>query len=572
MSNDKSNQVIQALKTGNVSNLRRTLDTFPDFSKNSTPALKEAVNLNRVDLLKVLVEEYNADINFNNGRLLENAVNNGYLEIVKCLLDNGINLTCCSPITLEGARRKGYTEIADLITGKKASAPAKPSVFETSRLGIYREKRAMAEKTFIQNVESTRSQIQQKTKETFITIQQTLEKQAKQMEEEKKTAVFQKKWEPAGIDFHWECRHGYGEHEVFLSHRVKSDKHNARAIYEVLQSHFCIHAFLDCECINNGLDWMYEFLKGLRRSSICVLFISKGCLSDIAKAHQQRDNNLLEWEIALEMQKHNLIHIVPLLVGEKMKNRDENIRFTDFDCSHFPDELHCHPESPKINTVRKTMEEIFKLQGTHVTYNHPESAVRDIVESLLKFEERREKIFGHRKFTPNSGALLKHHAPIHFYPHVSVLAGNLTKVDVFTFHTCISAGRDHDMDHVQSLLSSSIIVIMYSDYDINCEEFRKAHEQPSGRLLEWEYALELQRKFSDRAIPVYIRTPAVSQSNINFNIFPEFAHIHKMSPRRYSIRDVVKKILLIRQVNTVSEDMQSLAFKLLETKKNILNL
>ncbi|KAJ1551835.1 hypothetical protein HK096_002167, partial [Nowakowskiella sp. JEL0078] len=64
------------------------------------------------------------------------------------------------------------------------------------------------------------------------------------------------------------------------------------------------------------------------------------------------------------MQKRDLICILPLLLGEKDPMSDKNVKFSDFSTDSYPDELHLHEESPKQNTVRQTLKEIFKLQGT----------------------------------------------------------------------------------------------------------------------------------------------------------------------------------------------------------------
>ncbi|KAJ3034321.1 hypothetical protein HDV00_005197 [Rhizophlyctis rosea] len=77
---------------------------------------------------------------------------------------------------------------------------------------------------------------------------------------------------------------------------------------------------------------------------------------------------LLEWEIALARREKGNARLLLVLVGavESASNQENLIRFQipkSFD--EFPNARHSHPASPRKQTIRQIMQNIFNLQGVH---------------------------------------------------------------------------------------------------------------------------------------------------------------------------------------------------------------
>jgi hypothetical protein len=126
-------------------------------------------------------------------------------------------------------------------------------------------------------------------------------------------------------------------YDVFISYRQASDTDFARMLYDCL-SKFAFGAdgrrlkvFLDRERLLSGLSWKEGFVEGLRRSTLMVPIVSKGCLEPMAKldppVQDWCDNVLLEWKLGLELkqledypldgvQRHSPLQaILPIMVG-----------------------------------------------------------------------------------------------------------------------------------------------------------------------------------------------------------------------------------------------------------------
>ncbi|KAJ1561856.1 hypothetical protein HK096_003083 [Nowakowskiella sp. JEL0078] len=172
----------------------------------------------------------------------------------------------------------------------------------------------------------------------------------------------------------WVCNHN----KAF--HRQSSDQDLAQFLYYVLNernlSEHAIHPFWDFECLVEGQNWTVSFLNALEKSKIVVLLISEECLKGVENAHKVADNMFLEvtnWEIGLNMHKNRKIELYPVLIAKKRAVKVENesdtvfmdVEFRGFNRT-FPDQHHIHNLSPKTQTIRQTMKEIFALQGIHV--------------------------------------------------------------------------------------------------------------------------------------------------------------------------------------------------------------
>ncbi|KAI9203355.1 uncharacterized protein BJ171DRAFT_150416 [Polychytrium aggregatum] len=173
----------------------------------------------------------------------------------------------------------------------------------------------------------------------------------------------------------WKCRSGYTAHDFFISYRVSSEHNLAEKLALYLQSSEFTdrlkaytkggapklpHVYLDVNCLVYGKAWEQGFLSGLVNSKIAILLISDQALERVRTADKP-DNLLLEWEFAVDLCKTGKLEIVPFLVAEE--SGDVISLFRSFNLDQFPDELHCHPNSPQKHTIRETMAFIFAIQG-----------------------------------------------------------------------------------------------------------------------------------------------------------------------------------------------------------------
>ncbi|KAJ1554161.1 hypothetical protein HK405_005850 [Cladochytrium tenue] len=154
------------------------------------------------------------------------------------------------------------------------------------------------------------------------------------------------------------------------SYRVSSEQQTAKLLWYELALQSGLHPFLDHECLNEGEQWEGGFLTGLSQSGLVVLLCSEAGLSRAKMADKKPDNVILEWEIALELQRDRGVDILPVFLKSKKNLRDSGTgrvvnAVVDFfpDVNDFPDAHHCHALSPRRLTVRAVVKEILRLQA-----------------------------------------------------------------------------------------------------------------------------------------------------------------------------------------------------------------
>ncbi|KAJ3124305.1 hypothetical protein HK098_001217 [Nowakowskiella sp. JEL0407] len=164
----------------------------------------------------------------------------------------------------------------------------------------------------------------------------------------------------------WACDHDIHEFDFFMSHRQSADKDIVSTIHSELDgiehpkiNRRKVHTFWDIKCLLTAENWRKGFTSALSQSNIAILFISNECLEKIKRADVEADNVLLEWELALQKFPSCKIIIFPILVGRKRA-------FDGFDHLAFPEEKHCHEQSPRLLTIRRIVQEIFQIQGESV--------------------------------------------------------------------------------------------------------------------------------------------------------------------------------------------------------------
>lgn len=164
-----------------------------------------------------------------------------------------------------------------------------------------------------------------------------------------------------------------------MSYRKAADRDVAQLLYFQLQqrqypndSSFLprsVVVFWDEACLAAGENWEEGFLSAITKSELLVLIISEKGLENILNADKAADNVLLEFEYAVKLQEENpKVKIQPIFMQNALKGPGgqemiTNFNFGNWPLAKFPNSYHVAPKSPKRDTIQKTMEKIFILQG-----------------------------------------------------------------------------------------------------------------------------------------------------------------------------------------------------------------
>ncbi|KAJ3042459.1 hypothetical protein HDV00_007229 [Rhizophlyctis rosea] len=176
------------------------------------------------------------------------------------------------------------------------------------------------------------------------------------------------------------------DHEIFLSYRVRYNLSHVRLLRDSIERQANIHVFLDKECLIDGLPWTEGFIQGLLRSNIFVPICSRAALERMELAHTEIDNQLLEWEIALDMY-HEATHRDPADINNRPKLRifpilladTDNTSFT-VDMNRFPQQYPYSPSSRRKYTVQQIIHGILQFQGRETL----PSTMRDVIPDILQ--------------------------------------------------------------------------------------------------------------------------------------------------------------------------------------------
>jgi hypothetical protein len=116
------------------------------------------------------------------------------------------------------------------------------------------------------------------------------------------------------------------KYDVFISYRVNSDAHHAKALFENLTGKG-LKVWFDQKCLKNGVLWEDGFCDGLVQSKVFVCLISSGVIAHATNARQcfnklhensACDNLLLEHQLALEFRELGLNDFIyPVFIGNQ---------------------------------------------------------------------------------------------------------------------------------------------------------------------------------------------------------------------------------------------------------------
>lgn len=96
---------------------------------------------------------------------------------------------------------------------------------------------------------------------------------------------------------------------------------------------------------------------------------------------------LLEMEHALEQAEKEQAVVIPLLLGKWIDGSTFR-KFSAFDTSVYADASHVHPRAVPGNTVRGTLDRIFKLQGLFGDPKDMEAIVGKVAASVRQAATR----------------------------------------------------------------------------------------------------------------------------------------------------------------------------------------
>jgi serine/threonine protein kinase len=125
-------------------------------------------------------------------------------------------------------------------------------------------------------------------------------------------------------------RAGY---DVFLSYRVSSDSAHVKLLHDLLEAKG-LNVWWDKKCLLPGQPWEEGFCAGLANSSHFVCLLSRGAINsekpweNFSKLEtgSRCDNVLLEWRLALELKRRNMIEgVFPIMIGDRIEDAETKI-------------------------------------------------------------------------------------------------------------------------------------------------------------------------------------------------------------------------------------------------------
>jgi hypothetical protein len=179
----------------------------------------------------------------------------------------------------------------------------------------------------------------------------------------------------------WTCaRHSHHRHEMFINYRASTEKELAILLDDALSARCSIktsagnrppRVFLDQKCSKCAKNWRHSFVNGISHCKIIILLISPGGLEGIKTANVHEDNVLLEYELALDLEKRGAAFILPLFVegtgGASFPKADD-----------FPDENHCCDDSTTRDTIRTTMRKLLQFKGRPISIDQLLEVIQEI--------------------------------------------------------------------------------------------------------------------------------------------------------------------------------------------------
>ncbi|KAJ3109320.1 hypothetical protein HDU97_007814 [Phlyctochytrium planicorne] len=173
-------------------------------------------------------------------------------------------------------------------------------------------------------------------------------------------------------------------YDFFISYRVSSDSLLARELSLHLVGRG-FKVFLDQEELKDGEDWRKGFVRGLKRSKVVLMLVSKGCVQRMVHSNHTVDNVLLEWETAMCAQEMGFCHAVPIFVGTGTLDFAPFPRERAIVADNFDDPYACHQSA--FTTLSKVTTLKYRFDHPNPDAGVPPSLVDDIVRELDAFDE-----------------------------------------------------------------------------------------------------------------------------------------------------------------------------------------
>eukprot|EP00596_Hydrurales_sp_CCMP1899_P005046 CAMPEP_0119046350 /NCGR_PEP_ID=MMETSP1177-20130426/46018_1 /TAXON_ID=2985 /ORGANISM="Ochromonas sp, Strain CCMP1899" /LENGTH=736 /DNA_ID=CAMNT_0007019377 /DNA_START=1046 /DNA_END=3253 /DNA_ORIENTATION=+ len=172
--------------------------------------------------------------------------------------------------------------------------------------------------------------------------------------------------------------------DMFLSYRYNSDFIHAEMLYSLLVNKG-VKVWWDKRSLKPGEPWEEGFCKGLLKSNVFCLVLSKGAVSNFSNlcAESPIDNVLLEIILALELYERGVVEkIFPLFIGEKDPDTGLYLKYT------FHGEDACHPPSFP-NCIVNSIDERLKIRLDDLGLGLPyfkAMSVAEVMTNLMRFQ------------------------------------------------------------------------------------------------------------------------------------------------------------------------------------------
>ena len=113
---EMTNEFLEACKNGNIEAINTKIsEEGIDVHWGNECALHTACASNQLDVVKLFVEQYNCNVNSDNGTPLNRAADCGHFEIVEYLLEKGADKSLSNYYPQRIAGERGYKEIIELL-------------------------------------------------------------------------------------------------------------------------------------------------------------------------------------------------------------------------------------------------------------------------------------------------------------------------------------------------------------------------------------------------------------------------------------------------------------------------
>ncbi|KAI9335419.1 hypothetical protein DFJ73DRAFT_851612 [Zopfochytrium polystomum] len=144
------------------------------------------------------------------------------------------------------------------------------------------------------------------------------------------------------------------------------------------------------------------------------------------------------------------------------------------------------------------------------------------------------------------------------------------KSHVFLDKDCLSLGEEYYTNFISGLFHSDVIILLCSERAM--ERMKEADIHQDNMLLEWELALDVMTTHKRPVLPVFLsevtevvlpgatRKSEVKKTFKGFSVnnFPAAKHCHALSPKKYTIREVVMEIYKLQGLQADQDDNEKI--------------